>query len=52
MTSKTRQATVTSLGHLKCLKLERKTFQRVMGPLVNFLMRNMDEYVKIQAANI
>jgi len=52
MTSKTRQATVTSLDHLKCLKLERKTFQRVMGPLVNFLMRNMDEYVKIQAANI
>jgi cAMP-dependent protein kinase regulator len=52
ITSKTRQATVTSLDHLKCLTVDRKTFQRVMGPLTNFLMRNMEEYIKIQAGNI
>ena len=37
---------------LECLTLDRKTFDHVMGPLKNILMRNMEEYVKFQAAVI
>mmetsp|Transcript_62175 Transcript_62175/g.73647 ORF Transcript_62175/g.73647 Transcript_62175/m.73647 type:complete len:251 (-) Transcript_62175:168-920(-) len=52
VTTKPRQATVTVAGSLKCLTLDRKTFKRVMGPIQNILMRNMEEYNKFQAANI
>ena len=52
MTSKPRQATVTVVGDLKCLTLDRKTFKRVMGPLQDILMRNLEQYNKFQAANI
>ncbi len=52
LTSKPRQATVTVVGDLKCLTLDRKTFQRVMGPLQDILMRNLEQYTKFQAANI
>uniref|UniRef100_A0A7S2PRQ3 Cyclic nucleotide-binding domain-containing protein n=1 Tax=Leptocylindrus danicus TaxID=163516 RepID=A0A7S2PRQ3_9STRA len=54
MTSKSRQATVSTIGHgtLKCLSLDRKTFKRVMGCLSEILQRNMEEYNKFQAANI
>jgi cAMP-dependent protein kinase regulator len=52
MTSKPRQATVTVIGDLKCLTLDRKTFKRVMGPLQDILMRNLEHYNKFQAANI
>lgn len=54
MTSKSRQATVSAIGHgtLKCLSLDRKTFKRVMGCLSEILQRNMEEYNKFQAANI
>ena len=52
MTTKRRQATVKAAGPLECLSLDRKTFKRVMGPLQDILMRNMEEYNKFQAANI
>ena len=52
LTSKPRQATVTCKGELKCLTLDRKTFKRVMGPLQDILMRNLEQYNKFQAANI
>lgn len=52
LTSKPRQATVTATGQLQCLTLDRKTFKRVMGPLQDILMRNLEAYTKFQAANI
>jgi cAMP-dependent protein kinase regulator len=52
LTSKPRQATVSVVGDLKCLTLDRKTFKRVMGPLQDILMRNLEQYNKFQAANI
>jgi len=52
LTSKPRQATVTVVGDLRCLVLDRKTFKRVMGPMQDILMRSMESYNKFQAANI
>eukprot|EP00804_Cyclotella_cryptica_P000088 CCRYP_013726-RA/>CCRYP_013726-RA protein AED:0.42 eAED:0.42 QI:94/1/0.4/1/0.75/0.6/5/0/398 len=52
LTTKSRQATVTSQGLLKCLSLDRRTFNRVMGPLQDILMRNIEHYNKFQASNI
>jgi cAMP-dependent protein kinase regulator len=52
LTSKPRQATVTCAGDVRCLTLDRKTFKRVMGPLQDILMRNLEQYNKFQAANI
>lgn len=52
LTSKKRQATVTSLSPLKCVSLDRNTFKRVMGPLQEILMRNIDEYNQFQASKI
>ncbi|GMI62625.1 hypothetical protein ScalyP_jg4002 [Parmales sp. scaly parma] len=52
LTSKPRQATVSCNGDLKCLTVDRKTFKRVMGPLGDILQRNMEQYMKFQAANI
>jgi cAMP-dependent protein kinase regulator len=46
LTSKPRQATVTSQGHLQALSLDRATFIRVMGPLDDILKRNMESYSK------
>jgi len=52
ITSKQRQATVKASGALSCLSLDRKTFNRVMGPLQAILKRNIEEYNKFQASNI
>ena len=46
LSDKPRQATVTADGTLKCLTLNRKTFNRVMGPLADILLRNMN-YLQI-----
>lgn len=47
LTSKKRQATVTAdTPVVKVLTVERKVFQRVLGPLNDILSRNMDEYSK------
>uniref|UniRef100_A0A7S1G674 Cyclic nucleotide-binding domain-containing protein n=1 Tax=Bicosoecida sp. CB-2014 TaxID=1486930 RepID=A0A7S1G674_9STRA len=52
LTNQPRKATVTAVGPTKCLKLDRKTFNRVMGPLQEVLKRNMDQYNSIMAQNI
>jgi len=50
LTSKPRQATVTaSGGPLKLLKMRRKDFTRVLGPLVDIMNRNIGSYQKAQA---
>ena len=52
LTTKTRQATVTADGDLKCLSLDRRTFTRLNGPLQDILMRNSVEYNKFRASII
>lgn len=52
LTTRPRQATVTSIGTVKCLTLDRKTFKRVMGPLDDILKRNMERYNLVMANNI
>lgn len=52
LTNRPRQATVTASGYVKCLALERKTFKRVMGPLVDLLKRNISLYNNYMAAKI
>lgn len=49
LTKQPRQATVTAAGCLKCFSLNRRTFNRVLGPLRDMLMRSMDEYAKNEA---
>uniref|UniRef100_A0A1I8JK81 cAMP-dependent protein kinase type I regulatory subunit n=1 Tax=Macrostomum lignano TaxID=282301 RepID=A0A1I8JK81_9PLAT len=39
-----RAATVTAKGPLKCVKLDRKRFERVMGPCSDILKRNISKY--------
>ncbi|KAL7674502.1 hypothetical protein ACOME3_000779 [Neoechinorhynchus agilis] len=39
-----RAATVTSKTQLKCVKLDRARFERVLGPLKDILKRNIQEY--------
>jgi len=52
MTSKPRQATVTAAGDLVVLTMDRKTFKRVMGPLVDILNRNIGGYNKFMQQNV
>lgn len=50
LTKHPRQATIYAKGeNVKCLRLDRKTFKRVMGPLEDILKRNMDVYMAIMA---
>jgi len=44
LTNRSRACTVTAVGHVKVLALQRKTFTRVMGPLQDLLKRNMQAY--------
>ena len=45
LTDNPRQATVKAEGGpLTCLSLDRKTFSRVMGPLQEIMLRNLDQY--------
>ncbi|EGD79944.1 camp-dependent protein kinase type I-beta regulatory subunit [Salpingoeca rosetta] len=39
-----RHATVTAKGDVKCVKLDRDTFERMLGPVEDILRRNMDLY--------
>jgi len=52
LTSKPRQATVTAAGELVVLTMDRKTFKRVMGPLVDILNRNIGGYNKFMQQNV
>ena len=44
LTSRPRACTVRTIGEVKTLELDRKTFRRVMGPLQEILKRNMAAY--------
>lgn len=39
-----RAATVKAQGPLKCLKLDRACFERLLGPCADILKRNMENY--------
>jgi len=39
-----RAATVTARGPLKCVKLDRDRFERVLGPCSEILKRNIQQY--------
>eukprot|EP00049_Salpingoeca_infusionum_P010295 m.174965 g.174965 ORF g.174965 m.174965 type:complete len:447 (+) comp14601_c0_seq1:471-1811(+) len=41
-----RHATVTAKGDVKCGKLDRETFERVLGPIEDILRREMSNYEK------
>jgi len=42
--NKPRVATVSAAGQLKCVKLDRARFERLLGPCSDILKRNMEEY--------
>ncbi|XP_065826807.1 cAMP-dependent protein kinase regulatory subunit-like [Oscarella lobularis] len=44
-----RAATVNAKGNLKCVKLDRARFERVMGPCVDILKRNIQKYNSLLA---
>jgi len=44
LTNRPRACSVRAIGPVKVLKLQRKTFTRVMGPLQEILKRNMQAY--------
>lgn len=52
MFSQPRGATVTAVGKVQLLSLDRRTFKRVMGPIEDILKRNMKTYKEIAARNI
>lgn len=39
-----RHATITAKGPVKCAKLDRERFERVLGPCADVLKRNMELY--------
>merc|ERR1711874_767006 len=44
MLDRPRAATVTAVGPLKCVKLDRARFERVLGPCSDILKRNIQQY--------
>ena len=46
VTGEPRRATVTAKTDLKCGKLDRHTFERVLGPCQDILKRNIGRYKK------
>lgn len=44
MLDRPRAATVTAKGQLKCVKLDRARFERVLGPCSDILKRNITQY--------
>ena len=44
MLDRPRAATVTAVGPLKCVKLDRARFERVLGPCSDILKRNIRQY--------
>lgn len=41
-----RHATCTASGDVKCVKVHRDTFERILGPISEILRRNMENYEK------
>jgi len=53
LTDRPRAATVTAASEsLKCVRLDRARFQRVLGPCEDILRRNMEAYSKYMAKQI
>lgn len=46
LTNRPRAATVTAVGDVKCVGLDRDRFTRVLGPCEDILRRNIDSYNK------
>eukprot|EP00730_Choanoeca_flexa_P003419 TRINITY_DN11407_c0_g1_i5.p1 TRINITY_DN11407_c0_g1~~TRINITY_DN11407_c0_g1_i5.p1 ORF type:complete len:368 (+),score=142.39 TRINITY_DN11407_c0_g1_i5:73-1176(+) len=46
-----RHATVTAKGDVKCGKVDRETFERVLGPIEEILRRNMENYEKFTGSS-
>ena len=44
LTDRPRAATVIAVSPLKCVKMDRERFNRVLGPCEDILRRNMEEY--------
>ena len=44
LSNDTRHATITAKGDVKCAKLDRERFERVLGPCAEVLKRNMELY--------
>lgn len=44
LTQETRKATVTAKGDVKCVKLDRNRFERVLGPCDDVMRRNLATY--------
>lgn len=52
LTDRPRAATVTTDGPLKCVRLDRERFNRVLGPCEDILRRNMQAYNQYMATQI
>eukprot|EP01095_Lingulamoeba_sp_RSL-Kostka_P006804 TRINITY_DN2154_c0_g1_i3.p1 TRINITY_DN2154_c0_g1~~TRINITY_DN2154_c0_g1_i3.p1 ORF type:complete len:148 (+),score=64.67 TRINITY_DN2154_c0_g1_i3:397-840(+) len=52
LTNRPRAATVISVGNIKCVKLDRDRFNRVLGPCEEILRRNMEEYNRYMGTHI
>ena len=48
LTHEQRRATVTATGPVKCVKLDRERFERVLGPCETILRRDMSNYKKYE----
>eukprot|EP01028_Stygiella_incarcerata_P010903 TRINITY_DN5913_c0_g1_i1.p1 TRINITY_DN5913_c0_g1~~TRINITY_DN5913_c0_g1_i1.p1 ORF type:complete len:372 (-),score=120.62 TRINITY_DN5913_c0_g1_i1:1213-2328(-) len=46
LTDRPRQATITADSYVKCARLDRDAFSRLLGPVEDLLRRNMDTYTK------
>lgn len=52
LTDRPRAATVIAVTALKCVKMDRERFNRVLGPCEDILRRNMEEYNAFMANQI
>lgn len=52
LTNRPRAATVTAVGNIKCVRLDRERFNRVLGPCEDILRRNMEAYNRYMANKI
>lgn len=48
LTHDVRRATVSAVGPVKCVKLDRERFERVLGPCETILRRDMNNYKKCE----
>lgn len=51
LTDKPRKATVTAKGRLKCATLGKKAFVRLLGPIVEIIKRNTENYALLTSDN-